>query len=139
MDKFLEAQNDEFEGYQQALEEITRGLKVSHWIWYIFPQIQGLGSSATCRKYALSSAREAARYLNHPTLGKRLIEITRALLTHKGKSPESILGYIDALKVCSCMTLFDYVCPDSVFAEVLDAFYEGQRCEKTLNTVIREQ
>ncbi|MBE6416372.1 MAG: DUF1810 domain-containing protein [Akkermansiaceae bacterium] len=138
MEKFLEAQNDEYEGYGQALSEITRGRKVSHWIWYIFPQIQGLGSSATCRKYALSGAREALDYLNHPTLGNRLMEISRALLKHKGRTPEYILGYVDALKVCSCMTLFDYVCPDSVFAEVLDAFYGGQRCTPTLDILSRQ-
>lgn len=133
MEKFLKAQNAEYSGYRQALEEITRGSKVSHWVWYIFPQIQGLGSSETSRRYALSGAQEASCYLMHPVLGSRLREISLALLKHKGKNPESILGHIDALKVCSCMTLFDYVCPDSVFAEVLDAFYAGKRCQHTLD------
>lgn len=132
IERFVIAQGVEYAGYAQALAEIQGGRKYDHWIWYIFPQLRALGRSHNARFYGIADRTEAAAYLAHPLLGARLREISRALLEHSGKSAVSILGHIDALKVCSCMTLFDYLAPNDVFAEVLAAFYEGQRCPLTL-------
>lgn len=132
--RFLEAQNTPYYGsYAQALQEIKSGWKTSHWIWYIFPQLRHLGRSSTAHYYGITDVVEAERYLDHPILGTRLREITEILLTHKGKSVLEIFGDIDAIKVRSCMTLFDYISPNNLFAEVLDVFYNGERCELTLN------
>lgn len=136
LQRFLGAQESY---YEQALEEIKDGSKDGHWIWFIFPQVRGLGQSQMSEYYGIGSLDEARAYLNDPVLKSRLIEISTALLRHsKGalfcepKSAEQILGYIDALKVRSCMTLFDLVEPDSIFAQVLDAFYNGERDNLTL-------
>lgn len=99
---------------------------------YIFPQLRGLGYSHNAHYYGISGREEARRYLQHPVLGGRLREISHALLQHKGMEAESILGGIDAMKVRSCMTLFDAISPNDVFAEVLNTFYAGSRCESTL-------
>lgn len=137
LNRFLGAQES---FYEQALQEIRSGRKTSHWIWFIFPQIRGLGRSPMAENYGIASIDEARAYLAHPVLRERLIEISRALLRHakdgllsKAKSAEEILGYIDALKVRSSMTLFDIVEPDTIFKEVLDAFYNSERDEMTLN------
>ncbi len=137
LNRFLGAQES---SYEQALQEIRSGRKTSHWIWFIFPQIRGLGRSPMAENYGIASIDEARAYLAHPVLRERLIEISRALLRHakdgllsKAKSAEEILGYIDALKVRSSMTLFDIVEPDTIFKEVLDAFYNSERDEMTLN------
>ena len=99
-----------------------------------FPQMRGLGMSSMAEYYGISSIEEARAYLNHPILKARLIEISTALLQHKGRSTAyEILGTIDAIKVRSCMTLFDHIMPHAIFAEVLDAFYNSQRDELTLN------
>lgn len=132
--RFLEAQENSYSGYEAALEEIRSGRKESHWIWYIFPQLKGLGHSRMANFYGISGRQEAEDYLRHPVLGERLREITRALLEHEGENPKRILGNIDAMKVKSCMTLFDCIQPDDVFARVLDAFYEGKR---DLNSIVR--
>lgn len=132
LDRFTEAQDMPYDGYEQALAEIRAGRKYSHWIWYIFPQLKGLGHSPNARFYGLESQDEAALYLAHPVLGPRLREITAALLSHCSKDPVRILGHIDAQKVCSCMTLFDAVAPGEIFAETLAAFYESRPCELTL-------
>lgn len=132
LERFVEAQNDGWGSYEMALEEIKNGHKYSHWIWYIFPQIKGLGHSYNSEFYGISGLEEAEAYLSHDLLGSRLREITDALLNHADKTAQTILGGIDAMKVQSCMTLFDLVTPDDVFAKVLDTFYEGKRCEKTL-------
>lgn len=133
INRFLEAQEESmFCGYRQALEEILEGEKTTHWIWYIFPQLRHLGRSSRAHYYGIADRNEAQRYLHHPILGARIREITKALLMHKGKSAVSIFGDIDALKVRSCMTMFDCISRDDIFAEVLDAFYNGERCGLTL-------
>ena len=131
LQRFLDAQEND---YADALHEIKQGYKQSHWIWFIFPQMRGLGRSYMAEYYGISSIEEARAYLDNPILKARLIEITTALLQHKGKSTAyEILGTVDAIKVRSCMTLFDHLLPNSIFAEVLDAFYNSQRDELTLN------
>ena len=132
LERFLEAQVGD---YDDALAEISAGKKQSHWIWFVFPQMQGLGMSWTSEYYGIADLAEAKAYLAHPVLGERLREITRALLGHRTKSAREILGFPDDLKVCSCMTLFDLIEPDGLFAEVLDVFYGGKRDEKTLSMV----
>ncbi len=132
LERFVEAQRGQWNSYATALDEIKRGRKQGHWIWYIFPQMKGLGHSYNSEFYGISGLDEAEAYLSHEVLGERLREITKALLLHTGKPAQSILGFIDDLKVCSCMTLFDLVSPDDIFAEVLDKFYDGKKCEKTL-------
>ncbi len=128
LDRFLEAQQIE---YPQALKEIGEGQKRGHWIWYIFPQIKGLGHSYNSEYFGISSKEEAKAYLDHPVLGQRLREITQAFL-ECNETADDILGYPDVLKVRSCMTLFDLVSPNDIFNEVLYKFYEGQRCDKTI-------
>ena len=127
--RFVEAQEMD---YGQALKEMKDGQKRGHWIWYIFPQIKGLGHSYNSEYYGISSKEEAKAYLDHPVLGARLREITQALLDCKNKSADDILGFPDVLKVRSCMTLFDLVSPNDIFNDVLYKFYEGQRCDKTI-------
>lgn len=131
LQRFLDAQEN---NYADALREIKQGYKQNHWIWFIFPQMRGLGRSYMAEYYGISSIEEARAYLDHPTLKSRLIEISTALLQHKGRSTAyEILGTIDAIKVRSSMTLFDHILPNAIFAEVLDAFYNSQRDELTLN------
>ena len=132
LQRFIEAQND---SYDQALKEIRNGRKLTHWIWYIFPQMKGLGFSYNSEYYGITSLQEAKDYLENELLRKRLFEITESLLMHKGKDIESIMGDIDALKLKSSMTLFDAVQPGSVFSEVLDEFYGGERCRRTLEKI----
>jgi uncharacterized protein (DUF1810 family) len=127
--RFHEAQN---RAYQTALYEIREGYKWSHWMWFIFPQIKGLGQSYASRFYAISSVDEAKAYLEDVVLGYRLREISAELLKHSGKNIDSILGGIDSMKLKSSMTLFDAVSPDDVFAEVLNAFFDGERDRNTL-------
>lgn len=127
--RFHEAQ-DSF--YQRALQEIMQGYKWSHWMWFIFPQIKGLGQSYASRFYAISSVDEAKAYLEDAVLGLRLREISAELLKHSGKNIDSILGGTDSMKLKSSMTLFDAVSPDDVFAEVLNAFFDGERDRNTL-------
>ena len=129
LERFLEAQKLD---YMSALNEIKDGEKRSHWIWYIFPQIKGLGHSYNSEFYGISSKEEAKAYLEHPVLGVRLREITQVLLDCGNPSPDDIFGFPDVLKVRSCMTLFDLVSPNDIFNDVLYKYYEGQRCDKTL-------
>lgn len=130
LNRFLEAQRD---NYDVALQEIKDGSKQSHWIWYIFPQMRGLGYSSMSEFYGICSREEAEAYLKDDRLNKHLREICQALLSHKDEATaREILGTIDAIKVRSSMTLFDAICPDDIFAEVLNAFYDGQRCYRTL-------
>ena len=130
LNRFLGAQESY---YTDALVKIKQGYKQSHWIWFIFPQMRGLGRSPMAENYGIISIEEARAYLENPTLKKHLIEISTALLKHKGKSTAyEILGTIDAIKVRSSMTLFDQIMPNAIFAEVLDAFYNGERDEMTL-------
>lgn len=132
LQRFIEAQND---SYDQALKEIRNGRKLTHWIWYIFPQMKGLGFSYNSEYYGIASLQEAKDYLENELLRKRLFEITESLLMHKGKDIESIMGDIDSLKLKSSMTLFDAVQSGSVFGEVLDEFYGGERCRRTLEKI----
>ena len=119
--------------YVNALEEIKKGEKESHWIWYIFPQLRGLGYSPKAYTYGIDGLEEAKAYLEHPVLSARLIEITEALLTHRGKDIEDIMGDIDALKLRSSMTLFALISEaDSVFHQVLEVFYDRKMDEMTL-------
>lgn len=129
LERFVEAQKRD---YKIALEEVRSGQKRTHWIWYIFPQMYGLGHSCYANLYGIRDRKEAEEYLKDKTLGKRLREITSTLLQHEGKSAEEIFGELDAMKVRSSMTLFDAVCPNDMFAEVLEKFYNGERCGITI-------
>ena len=129
LERFLKAQEIV---YPLALKEIKEGKRQSHWIWYVFPQIKGLGHSYNSEFYGISSQEEAKAYLEHPVLGARLREITQVLLDCGNPSADDILGFPDVLKVRSCMTLFDLVSPNDIFNKVLFRFYESQKCDKTL-------
>lgn len=132
LERFLSAQQY---SYDMALQEIRAGHKRTHWIWYVFPQLLGLGCSINSRYYGIRGRDEALAYLRHPLLGARLREATMALLQHRGRSAKGMLGGIDAIKVRSCMTLFDAVSPDDIFRDVLDAFYDGQADRETLERI----
>ncbi|MEE1338024.1 MAG: DUF1810 domain-containing protein [Muribaculaceae bacterium] len=119
--------------YELALGEMRAGRKRSHWIWYVFPQVKGLGRSYNARYYALDGVEEARQFLNDEELGGRLREITEVVLEHRGIDVEDLMnGEIDAVKLRSSMTLFDIVSPNDIFAQVLEAFFDGNRCEHTL-------
>ncbi|WP_242919609.1 DUF1810 domain-containing protein [Pontibacter liquoris] len=134
--RFLDAQEN---AYQAALTEIKNGRKTSHWMWFIFPQVAGLGFSETSKFYAIKSRAEAVAYLNHPVLGKRLFEITEALLTLKGKSASQIFGSPDDMKLKSSMTLFNAVSTGNpVFQKVLDKYFNGEPDQKTLQLLAQE-
>ena len=130
MNRFLTAQERD---YPTALREIQAGRKQSHWMWYIFPQIAGLGFSSTARFYAISSMQEARDYYAHPVLGKRLVEISEALLALDTNDAAAVMGYPDDLKLRSSMTLFLAASGDAVFQKVLDKFYSGKPDSKTLS------
>lgn len=131
LQRFTAAQADV---YQEALSEIKAGLKQGHWMWFVFPQIDGLGRSGTARFYSIKSAEEAVAYLNHPVLGWRLIECSEAILGANGKSAEEMLGSPDHLKLWSSMTLFAALRPiNPVFAGVIERFFGGQRDAQTIN------
>jgi uncharacterized protein (DUF1810 family) len=130
LQRFLDAQAV---NYQDALAEIKSGRKQTHWMWYVFPQIQGLGFSETAKFYALKDAREAAEFLAEPVLGRRLLEISQALLGLASNDAHSILGSPDDVKLQSSMTLFATLPgADAIFQRVLDKFYGGIQDEKTL-------
>ena len=131
INRFIEAQEGAYADYIQALNEIKQGKKMSHWIWYIFPQLKGLGHSRMATYYGIINKEEVEQYLAHEVLGARIREITEALLAHKEKKASDILGNIDAKKVRSCMTMFDCISPNDIFAEVIDSFYDGKRCRFT--------
>jgi uncharacterized protein (DUF1810 family) len=130
LERFVVAQDAVWEDVEA---ELRAGAKRSHWMWFVFPQLAGLGRSATARHFALPGLDAARDYLAHPVLGPRLEAAARLMLGHRGAAPEAILGGIDAVKLRSSMTLFERAGPDrAVFAEVLDAFYGGERCARTL-------
>lgn len=135
LNRFVEAQE---KSYSIALEEIKNGYKSSHWMWFIFPQLDGLGFSYMAKFYGIKCLKEVQEYLDHPILGMRLREISKELLNHKDKTACEILGEIDALKLKSCMTLFDLVAPNDVFNNVLEAFYNGQRDATTIELLKME-
>ena len=130
LNRFTEAQ----EGvYGRAMAELTGGRKRSHWMWFIFPQIEGLGHSSISRQYAIKSIEEARAYLKHPILGARLSDCAEAVLGIEGRSASEIFGFPDDLKLRSSMTLFAAISEQgSVFARVLDKFFNGERDERTL-------
>lgn len=131
LSRFIRAQEDD---YEQALSEIRRGRKHSHWMWYIFPQFDGLGSSTTSKHYAIKSVREAEAYLGHPVLGPRLLRCAEAALAVEGLSASEVFGSPDDMKLRSCATLFASVSPaGSVFERLLDKFFEGVPDDKTIH------
>ena len=131
--RFLDAQN---KLYLTAFSEIKKGKKETHWMWFIFPQIKGLGSSDNANYYAIANLEVANEFLAHPILGKHLIEISELLLTFKRKSAESIFGDLDARKLRSSMTLFSLVeNADPIFQEILDAFFSGETDSLTLSII----
>lgn len=136
LQKFIDAQDSGYsfgETYNTALSEMKQGYKVSHWMWYVFPQIQGLGLSETTAFFSIRDLSEAKDYYAHPILGTRLIEICTVLLNIPSDDPMSVFGYPDAFKVRSCMTLFMHAAPEeTVFQAVLDKFCLGNEDEKTL-------
>ena len=133
LSRFLKAQEQD---YEQALREIRSGRKRSHWMWYIFPQIQGLGFSPTAQYYAIRDLQEARDYLAHPVLGARLKEISSALLDLNGLSASEIFGYPDDLKLRSSMTLFRLADLDcDVFEKVLEKYYDGIPDERTVQII----
>jgi uncharacterized protein (DUF1810 family) len=131
LQRFVEAQ-EEAGTYERALAELRAGRKASHWMWFIFPQVAGLGHSAMAQTYAIDSIAEARAYLEHPVLGPRLGECVRVLLGLRGKSAREILGDVDAIKLGSSMTLFARAAPEEpTFGRVLDRYYDGSADEET--------
>lgn len=136
LQRFLDAHNKD---YETALSEIKTGRKRSHWMWYIFPQIHGLGFSEISKLYSIKSLEEAEEYLHHPVLGKRLIEISKALLDLPSNNAHDIFGSPDDAKLKSSMTLFSSLPgTDPVFESVLEKFFYGEKDEKTLAIISQE-
>lgn len=130
LQRFLDGQRD---GYDAALKEMRAGEKCSHWIWYVFPQMKGLGHSPNAQFYGIVDLEEARAYLAHPVLGTRLREITQEVLRHADRDIVSIMGWeIDARKFKSSMTLFDAVSPNDIFTQALEVFFAGSRDRRTL-------
>ena len=130
LNRFLKAQETL---YNAAFTEITNCKKQSHWMWFIFPQIAGLGFSEYNVFYAIKNLEEASQYLQHPVLGKRLVKITKAVLEIKGKTANEIFGKPDDRKLQSCMTLFAQITnADPIFQKILDKYYQGNNDEKTI-------
>ena len=133
--RFVDAQET---NYDQAVSELRSGSKRSHWMWYVFPQIAGLGNSSMAVRYAIGSEAEARAYLDHPVLGPRLVECAEAVLGLKNRTAHEIFGSPDDLKLRSCATLFAHVSPPgSVFERILDKYYGGERDQKTLDLLGR--
>lgn len=134
LDRFINAQG---EAYSRALAEVKSGRKQTHWMWYIFPQIEGLGQSSISQFYSISGLKEAREYLDNDILGNRIREISFELLNLNTSQPEEVFGDIDALKLNSCMTLFEQASGDdeSVFSKVIDKFYDGERDKLTLDLI----
>lgn len=131
LNRFLEAQQN---NYPQVLKELRNAQKKSHWMWFIFPQIEGLGNSSTAKYYSIKTIEEAKEYIAHPILGKRLLECANILLNIENKSADEIFGYPDNMKLKSCMTLFNFVAPEyKLFADVLEKYFAGTQDEKTLS------
>jgi uncharacterized protein (DUF1810 family) len=130
LSRFLSAQ----EGiYQNVLVELRNGQKRTHWMWFIFPQISGLGHSETAKHYAIKSLEEARQYLAHPVLGARLLECAKTVFAIEGRTVSEIFGYPDDVKLRSCLTLFGSVAgPQSIFTKVLDKYFNGEKDGETL-------
>ena len=119
--------------YPQVVKELESGKKTTHWMWFIFPQIEGLGNSATAKYYSIKTIEEAKEYLMHPILGKRLLECTNIIAEIENKTADEIFGYTDTIKLRSCMTLFNFFAPEhKVFAAVLKKYFNGVEDEQTL-------
>ncbi len=130
LQRFLDAQAPV---YDEVCAELRAGRKQSHWMWFIFPQLRGLGHSATAQHYGIASREEALDYWVHPVLGPRLKQVMVLLLAHRGLSAQAIFGATDAMKLKSCATLFAAVAPNEpVFQQVLDQYYAGAQAEQTL-------
>lgn len=136
LDRFTAAQE---RVYGTVLSELRSGQKRSHWMWFIFPQVVGLGHSLTSVHYSMKSVAEARAYLEHPVLGARLVECSKTLLDVEGRSASAIFGYPDDMKLKSSMTLFASVAEDpcSVFVQVLEKYFKGQRDSSTLEIIKR--
>ena len=133
LERFVQAQELM---YPMAFDEVRNGRKRGHWLWYIFPQLKGLGMSENSQYYGINGIEEARAYLNHPILGARLREITAAFLALKGESAKDVFGHLDAMKVRSCMTLFNVVSDDDLFQRVLDCYYNGVADDRTLEMLV---
>lgn len=129
LNRFVEAQNSV---YGQVVKELRQGRKTTHWMWYIFPQIKGLGYSSTAMYYAISSLDEAREYIKHRVLGYRLIECCQILLRLENKAADDIFGGVDAMKLKSSMTLFSLVSDNPIFNQVLSVYFNGERDGATL-------
>jgi uncharacterized protein (DUF1810 family) len=136
LQRFLEAQDHV---YDAVLDELRAGRKSSHWMWFIFPQIAGLGHSGTAQRFAMTSLEEAKAYLQHPVLGSRLRECTQLVLNVEGRSAEQIFGYPDHLKFRSCLTLFMTATADKVFKEALLKYFDGKPDTLTLDLLAQQQ
>lgn len=133
LQRFKDAQKND---YEIALREMKSGRKRSHWMWYIFPQIHGLGRTSISEYFSIKNLQEAREYLKDPVLGTRLVEISKALLDLSTSDPQAVFGSPDDLKLRSCMTLFEKADPENpVFGKVLDRYYNGQRDQRTLEIV----
>ncbi len=133
--RFIEAQENI---YPTALRELREGRKRSHWMWYIFPQLQHLGHSYNAKFYGISGIEEASEYLNNPILAQRLREVSDAILILSTDDAVEVFGSIDSRKLKSSMTLFDIVSPNDIFARVLDKYFNGQRDDLTINHIKNE-
>lgn len=132
LERFVEAQSNGI--YAQALEELRAGRKSSHWMWFVFPQVAGLGSSRMSQHYAIGSLSEAQAYLDHPVLGSRLVECARAVLSHSDRTARQIMGTPDDAKLRSSMTLFALATDsEPVFQQVLNTFFDGERDPRTVD------
>ena len=133
LSRFIEAQETTYKG---AMLELARGRKDSHWTWYIFPQIDGLGNSETTKIFSIKSLEEGRAYLEHPLLGQRLVESCEILLTLKDKSINEVMGIPDDLKLLSSMTLFEtFSDANSVFTRIIEVYFDGERDEATLEII----
>ena len=136
IERFLYVQN---RTHELAKKEIQSGKKISHWMWYTFPQIQGLGESDFAIFYAITNLEEAKRYLKHEILGQRIKDLSNELLKLKINDPVEIFGRLDSMKLKSSMTLFDYVENNSVFNDVLNKYYNGEKDELTIHILERKK
>ena len=135
LERFVQAQEG---SYARALQEIKNGRKTSHWMWYIFPQLSGLGHSQTARYYAIRDRAEEAAYMANPVLGSRLLEISSELLKLKSSDAREIMGWPDDLKLKSSMTLFGLVSREPVFRQVLEQYFGGEEDQYTVQAISRQ-
>ena len=133
LSRFIEAQETTYKG---AMLELARGRKDSHWIWYVFPQIEGLGKSDTAKLYSIKSLEEGRAYLEHPVLGQRLFEACEILLSLKDASMNKVMGFPDDLKLLSSMTLFEFISDEnSIFTKIVKVYFENNRDENSLRII----